>query len=224
MFSPVTLDCWWCLSQCRTAVCRKSHGATDTTACRQCAGNILVPKLCCSALGASMAKAWWDCLSLKTHLQRVCGIKSRSGRGQVYAPNVRKSPNRIRVGAEMSFAHSYALLLSPSPAPAASSESSSSLEQEKYLQAILNSIPVYFKSNSSNTLSNRSLVGLSPGIPLSDGTHPSRSGVICLQKDRLHVCPTLVLACVVPVLRPVLGSYLRMASSHCPNCYLYLWA
>uniref|UniRef100_A0A4W5K716 SET binding factor 2 n=1 Tax=Hucho hucho TaxID=62062 RepID=A0A4W5K716_9TELE len=42
---------------------------------------------------------------------------------------------------------------------------SSSLEQEKYLQAILNSIPVYFKLNGSNTLSNRSLIGLSPGTP-----------------------------------------------------------
>uniref|UniRef100_A0A8C7UG18 SET binding factor 2 n=1 Tax=Oncorhynchus mykiss TaxID=8022 RepID=A0A8C7UG18_ONCMY len=42
---------------------------------------------------------------------------------------------------------------------------SSSLEQEKYLQAILNSIPVYFKLNGSNSLSNRSLIGLSPGTP-----------------------------------------------------------
>ncbi|XP_075878493.1 myotubularin-related protein 13 isoform X2 [Nelusetta ayraudi] len=50
-----------------------------------------------------------------------------------------------------------------STAPASSSDSSSSLEQEKYLQAILNSIPVYFKMNGNNTLSNRSLVGLSPG-------------------------------------------------------------
>uniref|UniRef100_A0A8C7RKG2 SET binding factor 2 n=1 Tax=Oncorhynchus mykiss TaxID=8022 RepID=A0A8C7RKG2_ONCMY len=48
-----------------------------------------------------------------------------------------------------------------------STELSSSLEQEKYLQAILNSIPVYFKLNGSNTLSNRSLIGLSPGIPCS---------------------------------------------------------
>lgn len=48
-------------------------------------------------------------------------------------------------------------------APASSSESSSSLEQEKYLQAILNSIPIYFKMNGNNTLSNRSLQGLSPG-------------------------------------------------------------
>ncbi|XP_066503261.1 myotubularin-related protein 13 isoform X2 [Hoplias malabaricus] len=47
-------------------------------------------------------------------------------------------------------------------APAASSELSSSLEQEKYLQAILSSIPVYFRSNGSSTLSNRSLVGFSP--------------------------------------------------------------
>uniref|UniRef100_A0A673CPN4 SET binding factor 2 n=1 Tax=Sphaeramia orbicularis TaxID=375764 RepID=A0A673CPN4_9TELE len=44
-----------------------------------------------------------------------------------------------------------------------STESSSSLEQEKYLQAILNSIPIYFKMNGNNTLSNRSLIGLSPG-------------------------------------------------------------
>lgn len=48
-------------------------------------------------------------------------------------------------------------------APASSSDSSSSLEQEKYLQAILNSIPIYFKMNGNNTLSNRSLIGLSPG-------------------------------------------------------------
>uniref|UniRef100_A0A8D0DFP4 SET binding factor 2 n=1 Tax=Sander lucioperca TaxID=283035 RepID=A0A8D0DFP4_SANLU len=43
-----------------------------------------------------------------------------------------------------------------------STDSSSSLEQEKYLQAILNSIPIYFKMNGNNTLSNRSLIGLSP--------------------------------------------------------------
>ncbi|XP_046897226.1 LOW QUALITY PROTEIN: myotubularin-related protein 13 [Hypomesus transpacificus] len=50
-----------------------------------------------------------------------------------------------------------------STAPASSSESSSSLEQEKYLQAILSSIPIYFKLNGSNTLTNRSLIGMSPG-------------------------------------------------------------
>ncbi|XP_034535534.1 myotubularin-related protein 13 isoform X2 [Notolabrus celidotus] len=50
-----------------------------------------------------------------------------------------------------------------SSAPASSSELSSSLEQEKYLQAILSSIPIYFKMNGNNTLSNRSLIGLSPG-------------------------------------------------------------
>uniref|UniRef100_A0A4W6E7X0 SET binding factor 2 n=1 Tax=Lates calcarifer TaxID=8187 RepID=A0A4W6E7X0_LATCA len=35
-----------------------------------------------------------------------------------------------------------------------STDSSSSLEQEKYLQAILDSIPIYFKMNGNNTLSN----------------------------------------------------------------------
>ncbi|XP_029934106.1 myotubularin-related protein 13 isoform X2 [Myripristis murdjan] len=49
-----------------------------------------------------------------------------------------------------------------STAPASSSDSSSSLEQEKYLQAILDSIPIYFKMNGSSTLSNRSIIGLSP--------------------------------------------------------------
>uniref|UniRef100_A0A8C2DR55 SET binding factor 2 n=1 Tax=Cyprinus carpio TaxID=7962 RepID=A0A8C2DR55_CYPCA len=50
----------------------------------------------------------------------------------------------------------------PSSAAPTSSETSSSLEQEKYLQAILSSIPIYFKPNGSNTLTNRSLIGLSP--------------------------------------------------------------
>ncbi|KAJ3594235.1 hypothetical protein NHX12_006566 [Muraenolepis orangiensis] len=45
-----------------------------------------------------------------------------------------------------------------------SSESSSSLEQEKYLQAILDSVPMHFKMNGNNTLSNRSQIGLSPGV------------------------------------------------------------
>ncbi|XP_073691756.1 myotubularin-related protein 13-like isoform X3 [Garra rufa] len=52
----------------------------------------------------------------------------------------------------------------PSSAAPTSSETSSSLEQEKYLQAILSSIPIYFKPNGSNTLTNRSLIGLSPGV------------------------------------------------------------
>uniref|UniRef100_A0A669C564 SET binding factor 2 n=1 Tax=Oreochromis niloticus TaxID=8128 RepID=A0A669C564_ORENI len=43
-----------------------------------------------------------------------------------------------------------------------------SLEQEKYLQAILDSIPIYFKMNGNNTLTNRSLIGLSPGTLQED--------------------------------------------------------
>uniref|UniRef100_A0A673MZ15 Myotubularin-related protein 13-like n=1 Tax=Sinocyclocheilus rhinocerous TaxID=307959 RepID=A0A673MZ15_9TELE len=49
------------------------------------------------------------------------------------------------------------------------SSTSSSLEQEKYLQAILSSIPIYFKPNGNNTLTNRSLIGLSPGIAKISG-------------------------------------------------------
>uniref|UniRef100_A0A9J7YA42 SET binding factor 2 n=2 Tax=Cyprinus carpio carpio TaxID=630221 RepID=A0A9J7YA42_CYPCA len=50
----------------------------------------------------------------------------------------------------------------PSSAAPTSSETSSSLEQEKYLQAILSSIPIYFKTNGNSTLTNRSLIGMSP--------------------------------------------------------------
>uniref|UniRef100_A0A8C1ZQB9 SET binding factor 2 n=1 Tax=Cyprinus carpio TaxID=7962 RepID=A0A8C1ZQB9_CYPCA len=57
----------------------------------------------------------------------------------------------------------------PSSAAPTSSETSSSLEQEKYLQAILSSIPIYFKPNGSNTLTNRSLIGLSPGTAKISG-------------------------------------------------------
>uniref|UniRef100_A0A8C1FA15 SET binding factor 2 n=1 Tax=Cyprinus carpio carpio TaxID=630221 RepID=A0A8C1FA15_CYPCA len=42
----------------------------------------------------------------------------------------------------------------PSSAAPTSSETSSSLEQEKYLQAILSSIPIYFKTNGNSTLTN----------------------------------------------------------------------
>ncbi|KAG9352382.1 hypothetical protein JZ751_020795 [Albula glossodonta] len=50
---------------------------------------------------------------------------------------------------------------SPSPtAPALSTESSSSLEHEKFLQAILSAVPVYYKTSGNNTLTNRSLIGL----------------------------------------------------------------
>uniref|UniRef100_A0A7M4ECJ5 SET binding factor 2 n=1 Tax=Crocodylus porosus TaxID=8502 RepID=A0A7M4ECJ5_CROPO len=45
----------------------------------------------------------------------------------------------------------------------ASLESSSSIEQEKYLQALLNAISVHYKMNGSNTLTVRPAIALSPG-------------------------------------------------------------
>uniref|UniRef100_A0A668AK12 SET binding factor 2 n=1 Tax=Myripristis murdjan TaxID=586833 RepID=A0A668AK12_9TELE len=60
------------------------------------------------------------------------------------------------------------LFKSHNETPASSSDSSSSLEQEKYLQAILDSIPIYFKMNGSSTLSNRSIIGLSPVLGYKD--------------------------------------------------------
>lgn len=56
-----------------------------------------------------------------------------------------------------------------------SSESSSSLEQEKYLQAILSSIPACPKKSNSDSPRNCALIGLSPGkhplIGLPPGKH-----------------------------------------------------
>ncbi|XP_041131428.1 myotubularin-related protein 13-like isoform X1 [Polyodon spathula] len=51
----------------------------------------------------------------------------------------------------------------PHTAAPASSESSSSLEQEKYLQALLSAIPIYFRMNGNNTLTHRPTLALSPG-------------------------------------------------------------
>ncbi|XP_057189771.1 myotubularin-related protein 13 isoform X1 [Triplophysa rosa] len=65
----------------------------------------------------------------------------------------------------------------PSTAAPVSSESSSSLEQEKYLQAILSSIPIYFKPNGSSTLTNRSLVGLSPATERRASRIPKKAPV-----------------------------------------------
>uniref|UniRef100_A0A9J7Z1B8 SET binding factor 2 n=1 Tax=Cyprinus carpio carpio TaxID=630221 RepID=A0A9J7Z1B8_CYPCA len=73
----------------------------------------------------------------------------------------------------------------PSSAAPTSSETSSSLEQEKYLQAILSSIPIYFKPNGSNTLTNRSLIGLSPVLGYRDKlfTHSNQKASA---KGRIH--------------------------------------
>ncbi|XP_063802513.1 myotubularin-related protein 13 isoform X1 [Pseudophryne corroboree] len=48
-------------------------------------------------------------------------------------------------------------------APASSLESSSSIEQEKYLQALLNAISVHYKISSGSTLTIRPTLALSPG-------------------------------------------------------------
>ncbi|XP_012580914.1 PREDICTED: myotubularin-related protein 13 isoform X1 [Condylura cristata] len=52
---------------------------------------------------------------------------------------------------------------SPQSAPTSSLESSSSIEQEKYLQALLNAVSVHQKLNGSNTLTVRPAFALSPG-------------------------------------------------------------
>uniref|UniRef100_A0A8D0HDB0 SET binding factor 2 n=1 Tax=Sphenodon punctatus TaxID=8508 RepID=A0A8D0HDB0_SPHPU len=52
----------------------------------------------------------------------------------------------------------------PHTAAPASLESSSSIEQEKYLQALLNAISVHCKMNGNNTLTVRPAIALSPGV------------------------------------------------------------
>uniref|UniRef100_A0A8C1RXM0 SET binding factor 2 n=1 Tax=Cyprinus carpio TaxID=7962 RepID=A0A8C1RXM0_CYPCA len=73
----------------------------------------------------------------------------------------------------------------PSSAAPTSSETSSSLEQEKYLQAILSSIPIYFKTNGNSTLTNRSLIGMSPVLGYRDKlfTHSNQKASA---KGRIH--------------------------------------
>ncbi|XP_045644806.1 myotubularin-related protein 13 isoform X4 [Ursus americanus] len=52
---------------------------------------------------------------------------------------------------------------SPQAAPTSSLESSSSIEQDKYLQALLNAVSVHQKLSGSNTLTVRPALALSPG-------------------------------------------------------------
>ncbi|KAK2507192.1 hypothetical protein MC885_007606 [Smutsia gigantea] len=52
----------------------------------------------------------------------------------------------------------------PQAAPTSSLESSSSIEQEKYLQALLNAVSVHQKLNGNNTLTVRPALALSPGV------------------------------------------------------------
>uniref|UniRef100_A0A8D1R6P8 SET binding factor 2 n=1 Tax=Sus scrofa TaxID=9823 RepID=A0A8D1R6P8_PIG len=53
---------------------------------------------------------------------------------------------------------------SPQAAPTSSLESSSSIEQEKYLQALLNAVSVHQKLSGNNTLTVRPALALSPGV------------------------------------------------------------
>ncbi|XP_075423198.1 myotubularin-related protein 13 isoform X1 [Ascaphus truei] len=65
-------------------------------------------------------------------------------------------------------------------APASSVESSSSIEQEKYLQALLNTISVHYKMNGNSTLTIR------PTLALSPGSERKASRMTCVVK---HVTP-----------------------------------
>lgn len=158
----VTQDCWWFLSQYKTAVYTKWPAATGTTGCPSCAGSILVPKQCCCAQEVSTARAWWDCSSRRTRPRRVCSENDFSFDKHSSCLSGVEAWVFFGLVYELTYYVRYQCCVL-SAAPASSSESSSSLEQEKYLQAILDSIPIYFKMNGNNTLSNRSIIGLSPG-------------------------------------------------------------
>lgn len=178
MSASVIRVCWWFLRPYKTAVYTKWHDATDTTVCLLCVGNMLAPKLCCCAQEASMAKVWWDCSSHRTPLQQVSvnffariystfsGPLFVSNESNLVCLRRFSQPIDLYLNWVWPFKSIFGWkgMLCFDLAPASSSESSSSLEQEKYLQAILDSIPIYFKINGHSTLSNRSIIGLSPGM------------------------------------------------------------
>lgn len=120
--------------------CSGSPAATARTASPWSAGAAGAPRPCCCAQGACTARVWSAFSRPRMHLLQVTFLVSTAMPCALCPP----CPTR-------------ALTQAVAPAPALplgqSQADSSSLEQEKYLQAVVSSMPRYTDASGRNTLS-----------------------------------------------------------------------
>lgn len=139
----VTPGYWSCLRASQTPTSSASLAATGKTASPWCAGEILAPKRCFCARPACMPKAWWGSSNRPI---RTLQVKPETS----YTPSM-VSFLRFTLSCEVKRSTGWRCLCMCVSGP--SQADSTSLEQEKYLQAIISSMPSYSESSGRNTLS-----------------------------------------------------------------------
>lgn len=131
----VTPGCSSCRRASRTTPSNASPAVTARTASPWCAGATPAPKPCCCAQGGCTGRASWASSSHRTLPLQVPIPSPHPGAVPHPFPLPRRRGDAAR-----------------SP-PGPSQTDSTSLEQEKYLQAVINSMPHYADAGGRNTLS-----------------------------------------------------------------------